>query len=40
MKEKTNREILEEFGEGCSYEKTCEECDMKYKCTQDIVENY
>lgn len=37
---KTNRERLEEFGEVCSYEKSCKECDMRDKCTQDIDENY
>ena len=40
MKEKSNREILEQMGEGCSYNKTCEECEVKEKCKKDIDENY
>ena len=40
VKEKSNREILEQMGEGCSYNKTCEECEVKEKCKKDIDENY
>ena len=38
MKEQTNRERLEALGEGCSYEKPCDECEVKDKCTQEIEE--
>lgn len=38
MTEKTNREKLEELGEVCSYEKTCDQCEVKEKCTKDIEE--
>lgn len=38
MKEMTNREKLETLGEGCSYEKNCDECEVKEKCAQEIEE--
>ena len=33
-----NRELLEHVGEGCTYEKECNDCDMKDECTKDLVE--
>lgn len=36
---KTNRQKLEAMGEGCSYEKPCEQCEVKEECSKEIEEN-
>lgn len=38
MEEMTNRERLENIGEGCSYEKHCDQCEVKEQCSQEIEE--
>ena len=34
----TNKEMLKQIGQTCSYEKSCEDCEVKEICTKDLEE--
>lgn len=35
-----NRDYLKQFGEDCTANVRCEDCDQKEKCKQDIEQEY